>query len=76
MTTTRCTLDLNDSLQIAMSAMIRHFEETCEQLRKDGVNESPFFVYERGVLEIKHLMDANRGMTSTSSSCWPDEQEP
>jgi hypothetical protein len=30
MTTTRCILDLNDSLQIAMSKMIRHFEETCD----------------------------------------------
>ena len=73
MTTTRCILDLNDSLQIAMSEMIRHFEDTCEQLRQDGVAESPFFVYERGVLQIKQLMEANIEMTSTSSSCWPEE---
>ena len=72
MTTTRCILDLDDSLQIAMYGMIRHFEETCEQIREDGVAESPFFVYERGVLQIKQLMEANREMTSTSSSCWPD----
>lgn len=70
MTTTRCTLVLNDSLQIAMSEMIRHFEETCEQLRERGVSESNFFVYERGVIQIKQLLEENRVMTSTSTFCW------
>jgi hypothetical protein len=73
MTTTRCILDLNDSLQIAMSEMILHFEGTCDQLREDGVAESTFFLDEQGVLQIKQLMEANREMTSTSSSCWPEE---
>lgn len=51
MTATRCILDLNDSLQIAMSEMIRHFEGTCDQLGEDGVAESTFFVDEQGVLQ-------------------------
>jgi hypothetical protein len=70
MTTTRCNLDLNDRQQIALSAMIRYFEQPCQELRQQGIEKSDLYVYETGVTEIKKMISGNVKMVSTSSSCW------
>ena len=69
MTTTRTYLELNDSQQIALTEMIRHFEKYCQELRDSGVEHSVSFVLEERAKEIMAMMDKNRSISSTSSFC-------
>lgn len=69
MTTTRTHLELDDSQQIALSEIISHFEKYCQELRDSGVEHSISFALEKRAKEILVMMNKNRSIFSTSSSC-------
>ena len=67
MTTTISHLVLDDTLQIALSGMIRHFEKSVSNLHEQGIEKSDLYVYAPGVREIKEMLHKNVEITSTSS---------
>ena len=67
MTTTVSHLVLDDSLQIALSGMIRHFEKSVSDLHEQGIDNSDLYIYASGVRAIKEMLHNNLEITSTSS---------
>ncbi len=67
MTTTVSHLVLDDSLQIALSGVIRHFEKSVSDLHEQGIDNSDLYIYASGVRKIKEMLHKNLEITSTSS---------
>ena len=67
MTTTISHLVLDDTLQIALSGMIRHFEKSVSDLHEQGIDNSDLYIYASGVRKIKEMLHKNTEITSTSS---------
>ena len=67
MTTTVSHLVLDDSLQIALSGMIGHFEKSVSDLHEQGIDNSDLYIYASGVRAIKEMLHNNLEITSTSS---------
>lgn len=67
MTTTISHLVLDDTLQIALSGMIRHFEKSVYELHEQGIDNSSLYIYASGVRKIKEMLHENLEITSSSS---------
>jgi hypothetical protein len=68
MTTTISHLVLDDTLQLALSEMICHFEKSVSELHEQGVEKSDLYIYASGVQKIKKMLHENLEIASTFSS--------